>query len=128
MRMVQGRWSPGGIAPALAGGGPAAPGGRPPPPGGGGAGAAPPAAGGAGAARGERLGAPWLAGELAGRAHAREPPKRRRGRSSALGRAATGWIGLLLMLAGAALTATTFMHSTVVASLGLAMMGVGLWR
>ena len=76
----------------------------------------------------ESIGDPWLAGQLAGQARAPEPPKRQRGRSSALRRAAAGWIGLLLALAGAAVTATTFMHSTVVASLGLGVMGVGLWR
>jgi hypothetical protein len=33
-----------------------------------------------------------------------------------------------MVVAGAILVATTFTHSTVVASLGLAVMGVGAWR
>ena len=72
----------------------------------------------------ESIGDPWLAGQLAGRGPA---PARRRPRPAWL-RAAPGWVGLLLAVAGAALAVMTFIHSTVVASLGLIVMGVGLWR
>jgi hypothetical protein len=43
-------------------------------------------------------------------------------------RAAAGWVGLLFLVGGAALAVTTFVHSALVASLGLAVMGCGLWR
>jgi hypothetical protein len=79
----------------------------------------------------QSIGDPWLARQLAGCA---EPPQRQgrlawlTRRRPNLGTAAAGWIGLLLVLAGAALAVTTFVHSTVVASVGLALMGVGLWQ
>jgi len=73
----------------------------------------------------ESIGDPWLAGQLAGRGHA---PARPKGRPAWLRFAASGWAGLLLVLLGGALAVTTFIHSTVVASLGLVVMGVGLWR
>jgi hypothetical protein len=77
----------------------------------------------------DSIGDPWLAGQLAGREPPVARPKRRRSwpSSRVLG-AAAGWIGLLLIVAGAALAITSFMHSTVVASLGLVVMGVGVWR
>jgi hypothetical protein len=78
----------------------------------------------------QSIGDPWLAGQLAGGEHS-PPPKRRSRRSRRWPSAVTalaGWIGLLLVVAGATLAATTFMHSTIVASLGLAVMGVGVWR
>jgi hypothetical protein len=80
----------------------------------------------------ESIGDPWLAGQLVGQDKQPPGPKRRVA-GSILHRlssaaAVSGWIGLLLVLAGAALTVTSFSFSTVVASLGLVMMGVGLWR
>ena len=72
------------------------------------------------------IGDPWLAGQLAGGGS--KTPLRSKRPSPWLRLAATGWAGLALLLAGAALAATTFMHSVVVASLGLVLMGVGLWR
>ncbi|MCA1843952.1 MAG: hypothetical protein LC792_12370 [Actinobacteria bacterium] len=79
----------------------------------------------------ESIGDPWLARQLAGGAQAPPPPQRRLARLTdrrAKLEAATGWTGLALVLAGAALAVITFMYSTVVASLGLLLMGVGLWR
>ena len=73
----------------------------------------------------ESIGDPWLAGQLAGQ---RQTPARAKRRPAWLRFAATGWAGLLLVLAGGALAVTTFIHSTLVASLGLVVMGVGLWR
>jgi hypothetical protein len=73
----------------------------------------------------DAIGDPWLAGQLAGRGRV---PTRPKPRPAWLRFAATGWAGLLLVLAGGALAVTTFIHSTVVASLGLIVMGVGLWR
>ena len=78
----------------------------------------------------QSIGDPWLAGQLTGGEHG--PPLKRRSRRphrwpSAV-TALAGWIGLLLVVAGATLAATTFMHSTAVASLGLVVMGVGVWR
>ena len=70
---------------------------------------------------------PWLAGQLAGRDNTASRHRRARRWHAAL-TALAGWIGLVLVVAGAVLAATTFMYSTVVASLGLAVMGVGVWR
>jgi hypothetical protein len=78
----------------------------------------------------QSIGDPWLAGQLAGGEHT-PPPKRRSRRPHRWPAAVTalaGWIGLLLLVAGATLAATTFMHSTAVASLGLVVMGIGVWR
>jgi hypothetical protein len=79
----------------------------------------------------ESIGDPWLARQLVGQ-EAAPPPPPRRNVGSILHRlnsaAAPGWVALLLVLAGAALTVTTFASSTVVASLGLLVMGAGLWR
>jgi len=71
------------------------------------------------------IGDPWLAGQLAGGG---QPPARPKPPSPWLRLAATGWAGLVLLLAGAALAVTTFIHSVLVATLGLVVMGVGLWR
>gem|GEM_PF-5339980 len=71
------------------------------------------------------IGDPWLAGQLTGRA---ENAPRPRHRPAWLRLASTGWAGLVLALIGAALAVTTFIHSIVVASLGLILMGLGLWR
>jgi hypothetical protein len=71
---------------------------------------------------------PWLAGQLAGREHVAGRPKRPPAWLSSVLGVATGWVGLLLFVAGAALAIMTFIHSTVVASLGLVVMGVGLGR
>lgn len=77
----------------------------------------------------ESIGDPWLAGQLAGRDHA--PPLRPtslRRPPTWLRLAATGWFGLFLLVAGTALTLTTFLHSTVAGTAGLVVMGLGLWR
>ena len=75
------------------------------------------------------IGDPWLAGQLAGREHVAAGPTHRRPTWLSFVRGvAPGWIGVLLFVAGAALAMTTFMHSTVAASLGLVVMGVGLWH
>jgi len=71
------------------------------------------------------IGDPWLAGQLAGGARNGPRPKRH---PAWLRLASTGWAGLVVALIGAALAVTTFIHSIVVASLGLTLMGVGLWR
>ena len=71
------------------------------------------------------IGDPWLAGQLAGGAQNAPRPKRR---PAWLRLASSGWAGLVVALIGAVLAVTTFIHSIVVASLGLILMGVGLWR
>jgi hypothetical protein len=79
----------------------------------------------------ESIGDPWLARQLAGGDQTPPPPTRRPTRLTRLGQrlqAVTGWVGLLLVVLGAMLAVTTFVHSTALASLGLAMMGFGLWR
>ena len=79
----------------------------------------------------ESIGDPWLARQLAGgaaqAAPRRGPVARLSDRRVKLGVVAP-WIGVLLVVAGAALALTTFVHSTVAASVGLVLMGVGLWR
>jgi hypothetical protein len=79
----------------------------------------------------ESIGDPWLARQLAGRDPIGPRPQRRR-RPSWLRppnlKAVSGWVGMALVLAGAALAIVSFVHSTALASLGLVMMGVGLWR
>jgi hypothetical protein len=77
----------------------------------------------------ESIGDPWLARQLTGQ-DAAPPPKKRRfaGFAAALCRATSGWVGLLLVVAGAAVALATFVWSIVVASLGLALMGFGVWR
>jgi hypothetical protein len=71
------------------------------------------------------IGDPWLAGQLAGGGRTPPGPK---GPSAWVRLVATGWAGLILLLVGAALAVTTFIHSVVVASIGLVVMGLGLWR
>jgi len=73
-------------------------------------------------------GDPWLAGQLTGQEHVAARATHRPAWLSSVRGAASAWIGVLLFVAGAALAITTFIHSTVVASLGLVVMGVGLWR
>ena len=79
----------------------------------------------------ESIGDPWLARQLAGQDAQPPRPKRRRAEpllqrlSSA---PAPGWIGVALILAGAALAVTTFAFSTVLAAVGLVVMGAGLGR
>ena len=78
----------------------------------------------------ESIGDPWLARQLAGQAVAPGPRRRRRAawlRPPNL-TAVAGWVGVMLLLAGAALALATFANSTALASLGLVLMGVGLWR
>lgn len=79
------------------------------------------------------IGDPWLAGQLVGSDPSAPEPKRppawRRSLPNAVSRwAVSGWIGPALLLVGAALAIAAFMHSTALAALGLAVMGVGLWR
>lgn len=79
----------------------------------------------------ESIGDPWLAGQLAGQEPQSARPARR-SVGSFLSRFNTanapGWIGVVLVLAGAALALTTFASSIPAASLGLLVMGIGLWR
>jgi hypothetical protein len=77
----------------------------------------------------ESIGDPWLARQLTGH-DAAPPPKKRRfaGFAAAVGRATAGWVGLLLVVGGAILALVAFTTSTLVASLGLALMGFGAWR
>lgn len=79
----------------------------------------------------ESIGDPWLAGQLAGQ-DAQSAPPAGRAVGSFLSRfnsaTASGWVSLVMVLAGAALALTTFASSTLVASLGLLAMGTGLWR
>jgi lysylphosphatidylglycerol synthetase-like protein (DUF2156 family) len=75
----------------------------------------------------ESIGDPWLAGQLAGSAPAPPPPGAKR--PPAWQRVAlSGWAGLVLLVVGAVVAMTTFMHSTVAAAAGLVVMAVGLWR
>jgi hypothetical protein len=79
----------------------------------------------------ESIGDPWLARQLAGQdAVPRMPRRRRRPSWLRLPKLETlsGWFGGLLVVAGAVLVLATLAFSTAVASLGLVMMGVGLWR
>jgi hypothetical protein len=82
----------------------------------------------------QSIGDPWLARQLVGQDTPSPHDKKRRLPGQAalqrLNRAATTsvWVGLALLVAGAVLAVTTFAHSTVVASLGLVLMGAGLWR
>ena len=79
----------------------------------------------------ESIGDPWLARQLAGQDTVTGRPRRWR-RPSWLRlpnlKALSGWFGGLLVAAGAALALATFTLSTTLASLGLIMMGVGVWR
>jgi hypothetical protein len=76
----------------------------------------------------ESIGDPWLARQLAGREPPPPPKRPLAGLAEAVLRATAGWVGLLLVVAGAVLVVTTFVRSVALASLGLAMMGFGAWR
>jgi hypothetical protein len=82
----------------------------------------------------ESIGDPWLARQLAGQdaasRDAAPPPRKRRiaGFGATVRRATNGWIGLVLVVAGAAVALATFIWSTLAASVGLAVMGFGAWR
>jgi len=82
----------------------------------------------------ESIGDPWLARQLVGQDTPSPQDKRRHVPGQAglerLRRvgATTGWAGVVLVVAGAVLAVMTFAASTVVASLGLLVMGAGLWR
>ena len=76
----------------------------------------------------EQIGDPWLARQLAGGEPPPPPKKRLEGLGEKLLRATTGWVGVLLLVAGAVLTVTMFVRSTAAASLGLLVMGFGAWR
>ena len=76
----------------------------------------------------EQIGDPWLARQLAGGEPPPPPKKRMEGLAEKLMRATTGWVGVLLVMAGAVLTLTMFVRSIAVASLGLLIMGFGAWR
>ena len=79
----------------------------------------------------ESIGDPWLARQLAGQDAATGRPRRRR-KPSWLRQpnlqALSGWFGGLLVAVGAALALATFALSTALASFGLVLMGVGMWR
>ena len=75
----------------------------------------------------ESIGDPWLAGQLTGHGHAPPPPKPAR-RNVWEKLATSRWIGVVLLMVGAVVAMTTFMHSTIAAAAGLALMGTGLWR
>jgi hypothetical protein len=79
----------------------------------------------------EQIGDPWLARQLVGQENA-PPDAKRHVAGSILHRltstSASGWISLLLLLAGAVVLVTSFAYSTVLGALGLVAMGVGLWR
>jgi hypothetical protein len=74
----------------------------------------------------ESIGDAWLAGQLSGRDH--PPPKPAPRRPWWLGLVASRWAGFVALVVGAVLALTTFMHSTIAAIAGLALMGVGMWR
>lgn len=79
----------------------------------------------------ESIGDPWLARQLAGQDAVTGRPGRRRQPSWLRPpnlKALSGWFGGLLVAAGAALVLGTFALSTALASLGLVVMGVGMWR
>ncbi|HET9770023.1 MAG TPA: hypothetical protein VFS16_03970 [Acidimicrobiia bacterium] len=79
----------------------------------------------------ESIGDPWLARQLVGQDSAVRSPRRRR-RPSWLRapdlKVLSGWAGGLLVAVGAVLALATFALSTALGALGLAIMGVGLWR
>jgi hypothetical protein len=79
----------------------------------------------------ESIGDPWLARQLTGQESIGRLP-RRRPRPAWLRlpdlEALSGWAGALLVAVGAALALATFVVSTPLASAGLVMMGIGVWR
>jgi hypothetical protein len=79
----------------------------------------------------ESIGDPWLARQLAGQDPVARAPRRRRRPSWLRGpdpKALSGWAGVVLVAVGAALALGSFAVSTPLASAGLALMGVGVWR
>ena len=79
----------------------------------------------------ESIGDPWLARQLAGQDVQPPRPKRRIAEPIAerfSSTATPGWLGVVLIAAGAALAVTTFAFSTALAALGLIVMGAGLGR
>ena len=89
------------------------------------------------AALAESIGDPWLARQLAGQDPVGRRPRRRRRPSwlrapNLLGApnlpAMAAWVGVALLVAGVVLAMATFTRSTALASVGLVLMGVGLWR
>jgi hypothetical protein len=76
----------------------------------------------------ESIGDPWLARQLAGQDAPAPRPSRVTKFAAVLRRATNGWMGLFLLLAGALVAVGTFALSTLLASLGMLMMGVGAWR
>jgi hypothetical protein len=79
----------------------------------------------------EQIGDPRLARQLVGQ-DTPPPNPERSFPESILSRltsaSASGWVGLLLLLAGAALAVTTFASSIVLGALGLLVMGAGLFK
>lgn len=83
----------------------------------------------------EQIGDPWLARQLSGQIGAGDaPPAPKEGGlpASVLRRfdaaTAPAWVAILMVLAGAALSLASFARSLPLASLGLLVMGAGLWR
>jgi hypothetical protein len=82
----------------------------------------------------EQIGDPWLARQLAGQDGNGEPPpgRERRLSGSVLHRldaaTAPAWVAIVMVLAGAALSLATFADSIPAASVGLLVMGAGVWR
>ena len=83
----------------------------------------------------EQIGDPWLARQLSGQIGGGDPPPSQRERrlpASVLRRfdaaTAPAWVAILMVVAGAALSLASFARSLPLASLGLLLMGAGLWR
>jgi hypothetical protein len=82
----------------------------------------------------EQIGDPWLARQLSGQdgaAGEQPPPAERHLAQSVVRRVsaatAPAWVAVVMVLAGAALSLATFARSLPVASLGLFVMGAGVW-
>ena len=83
----------------------------------------------------EQIGDPWLARQLSGQIGGGDAPPsqtERRLPASVLRRfdaaTAPAWVAILMVVAGAALSLASFARSLPLASLGLLVMGAGLWR
>lgn len=83
----------------------------------------------------EQIGDPWLARQLSGQIGGGDAPPSQRERrlpASVLRRfdaaTAPAWLAILMVLAGAALSVASFARSLPLASLGLLVMGAGVWR
>lgn len=82
----------------------------------------------------EQIGDPWLARQLAGQDGGGETPSpAKRSFAGSIHRRLYGstipaWVAVVMVLAGAALTVATFARALPVASLGLLVMGAGMWR